>query len=99
MSSEERLRREVINEMEETWRDENTEVQEKTLLTKISDHFQSISAKLKDYFAGLIQRLREKTTTSRKVDSQTALEKTSSENLRIEIRNDIEETIARKMEN
>ncbi|XP_078342183.1 uncharacterized protein LOC144628010 [Oculina patagonica] len=98
ISSEERLRRQVIEEMEETWKDEETSVQEKTLLTKISDHLQNLSAKLKKYFAGLIQRLREKIARNKKVDSQTAIEKSSSENLRSEIRNGIKEALARKTE-
>lgn len=100
MSSDEKLRRKVIEEIEETWKDENTDVQEKTLLNKLSNHLQRCSTKLKDHFVSLIQNLREKASVYKKADSpETAIEKSSSENLRNEIRNDIKEALARKLGN
>lgn len=90
----------VIKEMEETWEDENTDVQEKTLLTKLSNHLQRCSAKLKDHFVSLIQKLREKASVYKKADSsETAIEKSSSENLRNEIRKEFKVALVRKMGN
>lgn len=101
MTSEERLRREIIKEMEETWRDEDADEQEKTLLTKILSHLQSFPSRLKDYYAGLIETLREKNSPhrKRKVDSQTAIEKSSSENLRSKVTDDIKEALNNREEN
>ncbi|KAJ7318652.1 hypothetical protein OS493_037509 [Desmophyllum pertusum] len=71
MTSEERLRREVIVEMEETWIDENAEAQEQTLLTKISNQLQSLSAKFKSYFADLTQKLRDLTSNYKRTERLT----------------------------
>lgn len=102
MTSEERLRREIIKEMEETWRDEDADEQEKTLLTKILSHLQSFRSRLKDYYAGLIETLTEKNSPhhrKRKIDSQTAIEKSSSENLRSKVTDDIKEALNNRDEN
>ena len=87
--------------MEGTWRDEDTDVQEKTSLTKTLNQLQSFLSRLKDYFTGLIERLREKYSLhrKRKVDSQTAIEKSSSEELRSKVTNDIKEALNNKEEN
>ena len=41
MTSEERLRKEIIKEMEGTWRDEDTNTEEQTLLKRILNQLRS----------------------------------------------------------
>lgn len=99
MTSEERLRREIIKEMEETWRDEDTNIEEQTLLKRISNQLRSFPARSKAYFTGFREMLRKKNSphSMTKVDSQTTINnESSSENLPSEDTNDIQEALVEK---
>lgn len=101
MTSEERLRREIIKEIEDTWRDEDAITEKQTLWKRILNQLRSFPARLKSYFTGFIERLREKKSQRKmnKVDSQTVIEKSSSENVPSEAINDTNEALVNKDEN
>lgn len=101
MTSEERLRKQIIEEMEYSWRDEDADIEKQTLWKRILNQLRSFPARLKSYFTGFIERLEEKNSQHKmdKIDSQTAIEKSSSENVPSEAINDTNEALVNKDEN
>ena len=99
MTSEERLRQRVIEEMKETWKneDEDDNIEEQTLLKRFLNQIRSFPERVQPYFTGFIERLREKIAHYRmkpkKVDSKSEIEKASSENLLSKITSEIKEAL------
>ena len=99
MTSEEMLRQRVIEEMKETWKneDEDDNIEEQTLLKRFLNQMRSFPERVQPYFTGFIERLREKIAHYRmkpkKVDSKSEIEKASSENLLSKITSEIKEAL------